>query len=87
MTPTVPNSLPSQPREQRALVCEGGQVVKGAAGRVPESRPGWVAIDIAGWAYQCLPAVDLDKLSGPGLTVRLSEGDHHEHAEDLSRGR
>jgi hypothetical protein len=46
-----------------------------------------VAIDIAGWAYQCLPAVDLDKLSGPGLTVRLSEGDHHEHAEDLSGGR
>jgi hypothetical protein len=38
-------------------VCEGGQVVKGAAGRVPESRPGMVAIDIAGWAYQCLPAV------------------------------
>jgi (R,R)-butanediol dehydrogenase / meso-butanediol dehydrogenase / diacetyl reductase len=53
--------------EQNALVWEGGQVVKVRPVPVPESRPGWVAVDIA---YAGICGSDLHVAAGEHIRAQ-----------------
>ncbi len=81
MTSTVPNSLPSQPSEQRALVWEGGRVVQVRPVAVPDSRPGWVAIDIA---YAGICGSDLHIAAGEHIRARPGQVLGHEFVGHLA---